>query len=198
MKTVSNSKRTPTVLLLGVVALVVALAIAGCGGGDSDSSAESRGYGGGGDETTGGDVTAAPNPEEGATFVSVASVDGLGQLLVDSSGRTLYEFDKDKGTTSSCYGACAEGWPPLITAGEPHASNGADGTMLGTTKRKDGSEQVTYNGRPLYTFVGDKGPGEANGNDVEAFGAEWYALTPSGSEPEDGGERETPPPPTSY
>lgn len=195
MKTVSNSKPTRIAFLLAGLALVAVLAIAGCGGGDS--SAESRGYGGGG-ETTGGDVTAAPNPEEGATFVSVASVDGLGQILVDSAGHTLYDFHKDKGTTSSCYNACAAAWPPLLTKGEPHASNGAQEGMIGTTKRKDGSEQVTYNGSPLYTFTGDKGPGEANGNDVDAFGAEWYALTPSGGEPEGGGESETPPPPSTY
>jgi predicted lipoprotein with Yx(FWY)xxD motif len=181
-------------ILLVALALVAALALAGCGG---DDGPESRGYGGGGD-TTGDDITAAPNPEEGATFVSVASVSGLGQILVDSAGHTLYDFRKDQGTTSSCYGACEAAWPPLITNGEPHASNGADGSLLGVSKRKDGSEQVTYNGRPLYTFTGDKGPGEANGNNVEAFGAEWYALTPSGTEPEDGGESETPPPPSTY
>jgi predicted lipoprotein with Yx(FWY)xxD motif len=89
--------------------------------------------------------------------------------------------------TSSCYGACAKAWPPLLTEGEPHPSNGAEGAKLGTTKRKDGSEQVTYAGHPLYTYTGDQGPGEANGNDVDAFGAEWYALTASGEEPEDDG-----------
>ena len=193
----STIKTTPSriAILLTALALVAALAIAGCGG---DDGPESRGYGGGGGETTEGDVTAAPNPEEGATFVSVASVEGLGQVLVDSTGRTLYDFQKDKGTTSSCYAACEESWPPLLTAGEPHPSNGADGSLLGVSKRKDGSEQVTYAGHPLYTFSGDKGPGEANGNDVDAFGAEWYALTPSGAEPEDGGESETPPPPSTY
>lgn len=196
MKTVSNRKPTPTIFLLAALALVAALVIAGCGGGGGSSSAESRGYGGGGGTT--GEVTAAPNPEEGATFVSVASVDGLGQILVDSAGHTLYDFHKDKGTTSSCYGACAEAWPPLLTEGEPHASNGAQEGMIGTTMRKDGNEQVTYNGRPLYTFTGDTGPGEANGNNVNAFGAEWYALTPSGGEPHGGGESETPPPPSTY
>lgn len=196
MKTTLERTPTRVAALLAALALVAALAIAGCGGGDS--SAESRGYGSGGGGDTTGDVTAAPNPEEGATFVSVASVDGLGQILVDSAGHTLYDFHKDKGTTSSCFGACAEAWPPLLTEGEPHASNGAQEGLIGTTTRKDGSEQVTYDGRPLYTFTGDKEPGEANGNDIEAFGAEWYALTPSGSEPEDGGESETPPPPSTY
>lgn len=188
-------KRAPIriALLLSGLALVVGLALAGCGG---DDAPESRGYGGGSEAT--GEVTAAPNPEEGATFVSVASVGGLGQVLVDSAGHTLYDFDRDRGTASSCYGACEAAWPPLLTTGEPHASNGAQEGLIGTSERRDGSEQVTYAGRPLYTFGGDKAPGEANGNGVEAFGAAWHALTPSGTSPEGGGESETPPPPTSY
>jgi predicted lipoprotein with Yx(FWY)xxD motif len=114
-------------------------------------------------------------------------------VLVDSKGMTLYDFHKDQGTESSCYGECASAWPPLLTKGEPQPSNGADGSLLGTTERKDGTTQVTYDGHPLYGFVGDKAPGEANGNDVDAFGAEWYALQGNGEEPEDsgGGEEES-------
>jgi len=184
----------PAILLV----LLASLAIAGCGSGDGSGG----GYGNKGGTGAGTDAAetteVAPNPEEGATFVSVASVSDLGQVLVDSAGHTLYDFHKDKGTTSSCYGGCEAAWPPLLTEGEPHASNGAQEGLLGTSKRRDGSEQVTYAGHPLYTYGGDKGPGEANGNDIDSFGAEWYALTPSGAEPEDGGESETPPPPTSY
>jgi predicted lipoprotein with Yx(FWY)xxD motif len=191
--TLKNAGRVAA--LLGALALISLLALAGCGGGDGSGGGGYAGKGGGGAAET---TEVAPNPEEGATFVSVASVPGLGQVIVDSAGHTLYDFHKDQGATSSCYGACAAAWPPLLTEGEPHASNGAQAGLLGTTERKDGSEQVTYDGRPLYTFTGDKAPGEATGNDVDAFGAEWYALTPSGSEPEDGGESETPPPPTSY
>ena len=180
---------------LAALVAVAALVLAACGGGGGEQP-QSRGYGGGGGaETT---VEVAPNPEEGAVFVSVASVPGLGQVLVDSAGHTLYDFRADRGGTSSCYGACAKSWPPLLTEGEPHASNGAQPGLLGTADRRDGTEQVTYDGRPLYTFTGDKGPGEANGNDVNAFGADWYALTPSGTEPADGGESETPPPPATY
>ena len=87
-----------------------------------------------------------------------------GTVLVDSEGFTVYEFAKDKGTTSSCYGECEEGWPPVTTKGAPTAGEGAMSSQLGTTKRKDGTLQVTYAGHPLYTFVEDKSPGEANGN----------------------------------
>ncbi|MBS1880738.1 MAG: hypothetical protein JST31_14600 [Actinobacteria bacterium] len=176
-----NSKTSRIALL---VAGVLALAISGCGGSSSSSTetkAETGGSGGaygnmGAEET----VKAAPNAEEGTTFVSLGNVSGLGMVLVDSQGMTLYEFQKDKGSESSCNGECAKGWPPLLTKGEPQPSNGASASKLGTTERKDGSMQVTYNGRPLYTFIGDKGPGEANGNGIAAFGAKWYALKGSG------------------
>ena len=174
--------------VIALLALVAALAVAGCGGDDDDSGSSGGGNGAASSESNGGAYAAppaAPNAETGATFVSLASVPKLGMVLVDSKGFTLYDFHKDRGTTSACYGACAEGWPPLLTEGQPHPSNGASAAKLGTTKRKDGTVQVTYAGRPLYTFVGDKKPGEANGQDVDAFGAEWYALTASGAEAED-------------
>jgi len=117
--------------------------------------------------------------------LSAAKAGDLGTVLVDSKGFTLYDFHKDKGGTSACYGACAGAWPPLLTEGNPQAQGAAERSMLGTTKRNDGTIQVTYNGWPLYTFVGDKAPGEANGNDFTQFGAQWYALLPNGEEPED-------------
>ena len=105
-------------------------------------------------------------------MVSVASNPKLGKVLVDSKGFTLYDFHKDKGTTSACYGACAKVWPPLPDAAERRRpSGGAQASKLGTTKRKDGTTQVTYAGHPLYTYVGDKKPGEANGNDLESSAA---------------------------
>jgi len=181
----------PLLAALGVIVLV----IAGCGGGDSSSSGESSSggssYGGkGGGAYGGGEKQAAsseptPGAESGAGVVSLGNVQKLGMVLVDSNGMTLYDFHKDKGTTSSCYGACAEGWPPLLSEGEPQVGNGASASQLGTTERKDGTTQVTYAGHPLYTFVADKKPGEANGNDVSAFGGEWYALQGNGEEPED-------------
>jgi predicted lipoprotein with Yx(FWY)xxD motif len=98
---------------------------------------------------------------------------------------TLYDFHKDQGTSSACYGACAGAWPPLLTKGAPQPSNGASAAKLGTSKRKDGTMQVTYAGHPLYAFSGDTKPGEANGHGVTAFGAQWYALHSSGAEAAD-------------
>lgn len=162
------------------LAVALALIIAGCGS-DGDSSTGSA-YGGKGG---GGSSKAASAEDGGDGIVSAAKVGDLGTVLVDSQGLTLYDFHKDEGATSSCYDACAAAWPPLLTEGNPQAQGPADRSMLGTTKRKDGTVQVTYNGWPLYTYVGDQNPGEANGNDIDQFGAEWYALQPNGQEPED-------------
>jgi predicted lipoprotein with Yx(FWY)xxD motif len=188
---------------IALLALVATMAIAGCGGG-GDSSSTGGAYGGKSGSASGGESTAASSEssesggaysysapangeaeESGAAYVALGSVPQLGQILVDSKGFVLYDFHKDKGTTSSCYGACEQGWPPLLTKGAPQPSNGASGSQLGTTKRKDGTMQVTYAGHPLYTFAGDTKPGEANGNDTSAFGAQWYALQGNGEEPAD-------------
>lgn len=114
------------------------------------------------------------------TTVSAAS-SSLGRILVDGRGHTLYLFAKDTRGRSSCAGACAAAWPPLIASGKPLAAAGAKASLLGTTRRADGRLQVTYGHHPLYLFVNDAKKGETNGQAVDAFGAEWYALTPAGA-----------------
>jgi len=198
---VTRNRNIYSLALLAVLG-AFALAVAGCGGGSSStsegsnasskesaSSEGSNGYGnryGSSNESEGESKSAgseAPaGAESGAGVVSLGNAQKLGMVLVDSNGMTLYDFHKDKGTTSSCYGPCAEGWPPMLTEGEPTVGNGASSSKLGTTGRKDGTMQVTYAGHPLYTFVEDKKPGEANGNDVSAFGGQWYALKGNGEE----------------
>jgi predicted lipoprotein with Yx(FWY)xxD motif len=165
---------------LALLALLMALALNGCG---SDGSG--GGYGGTSSSEADTGTTAASAPASSGAFVSLGSVPGVGSVLVNADGLTLYDFHKDKGTVPSCYGACAGVWPPLLTDGAPRPSNGASAAKLGTTKRKDGSVQVTYAGHPLYTYAADKRPGEAKGHDIDSFGAEWYALTASGAEAED-------------
>jgi predicted lipoprotein with Yx(FWY)xxD motif len=125
---------------------------------------------------------AANNAARGTT-VSVAGSD-LGRILVNGRGRTLYLFEKDKHGKSACSGQCAGFWPPLLTSGKPLATAGARASLLGTTRRADGRLQVTYNHHPLYTFVKDTGKGQTNGEAIETFGAEWYALSPAGSKVE--------------
>ena len=106
----------------------------------------------------------------------------LGRILVDSRGITLYDFVADKHGRSSCYGACATYWPPLLTKGKPHAGTGVRASLLGTTKRKDGKLELVYNHHPFYYFVGDRKPGQTTGQGLNQFGAPWWALSPAGKE----------------
>ena len=155
--------RKSTTSLAGAAALVVTtLALAACGGG--------------------GDTDATPTTASGSpATIGVADGD-LGKILVDSHGRTLYLFQKDSGTKSTCLGDCAVNWPPLRVSGTPTEGSGANPALVGTTSRPGGQPQVTYNGHPLYLFQGDKNAGDTNGEGVNAFGGGWYALSPAGDE----------------
>jgi predicted lipoprotein with Yx(FWY)xxD motif len=171
-----------------LLAIVGALVIAGCGGGGSSSS--SSGSESGGTENAG--ATTSSESGSGEATIAGGEVGGLGNVLVDSEGMTVYLFTPDKGTESTCEGECEAIWPPVVAEGKPTAGEGAMSTALGTTKRKDGTMQLTYEGHPLYTFSGDKAPGEANGQGIEGI---WFALDESGNavegeaESEEGGGR---------
>jgi predicted lipoprotein with Yx(FWY)xxD motif len=106
-------------------------------------------------------------------------------VLVDGKGRTLYLFEKDKGSASSCTGACASIWPPL-TAADSVAGPGVSAAKLGAIKRADGKTEVTYAGHPLYTYAGDAKAGDTRGQGLDQFGAEWYVLAPSGHKIDNG------------
>ena len=105
----------------------------------------------------------------------------LGQIIVDSRGRTVYLFEKDKNRQSACYGACAKFWPPVLAKGKPTAGTGAKASLLGVVMRKDGTHQLTYGGHPLYGFVKDKAPGQATGQGLNFFGGGWDVLAPNGN-----------------
>jgi predicted lipoprotein with Yx(FWY)xxD motif len=115
-----------------------------------------------------------------AATIQLKKVGKLGRILVNGHGQTLYLFEKDKGTKSACYGQCAKFWPPAFTTGKPIAGSGVKASLLGTTKRRDGQLQVTYNGHPLYAFLMDKKPGQAKGEGTKFFGAEWYVMNAKG------------------
>ena len=123
----------------------------------------------------------AGGAQSGGAKVSIAK-SPLGGILVDSKGITLYDFVKDKGMTSTCYGACAALWPPLVTKGKPIAGPGVRASLLGTTKRKDGKLEVTYGGHPLYYLVTDRHPGQTTGQGVNQFGGPWWVLSAAGKE----------------
>ena len=150
-----------------------ALVVAGCGGG---------GTSGGGSTATGARYGASTPAKSGASGATVGvKRSGLGTVLVDAKGSTLYLFEADKTTKSTCYGACAGVWPPLTATGAPKAGPHVVASELGTTKRTDGTTEVTYHGHPLYYYAGDAQPGDTKGQALNQFGAEWYVLAPSGS-----------------
>jgi len=126
-----------------------------------------------------GAATAMGNAAPRAAKVGSAHT-GLGQVIVDSRGRTLYLFEKDRGGHSACSGICANYWPPLLTTGKPTAIAGVKRSLLGTIRRADGTRQVSFAGHPLYFFSGDAKRGQTNGEDLSDFGAGWYAMSPSG------------------
>ena len=182
----SRAART-SIAVLATGLVVLAVAVAGCGGSSSGGSASAStpasSYGGGGSY---GGSASAPTPAPasssggGGSSVKLASTK-LGKVLVDAQGRTLYLFEADKGAMSACGGACASVWPPLTITGKPTAGSGITASKLGTTKRSDGSTEVTYNGHPLYTYAGDSGPGQTAGQGIDGFGAEWYVLSAAGN-----------------
>ena len=113
----------------------------------------------------------------GPAAVNSGQTAALGSFLVDSKGITLYLYTKDTPNTSNCYGGCASYWPPLLTNGAPVAGTGVTASMLGITKRTDGTTQVTYNGWPLYYYASDKAAGDTTGENVQGV---WFVITPSG------------------
>ena len=125
---------------------------------------------------------AAASSGTAAMTIGLQSVSGIdGKILADGQGRALYLFTADKSGTSTCTGACAAAWPPVTASAMPVAGGGVSQSMLGTTKRADGTEQLTYNGHPLYYFAADTGSGMAKGQGLKAFGSDWYVVNAKGS-----------------
>ena len=104
----------------------------------------------------------------------------FGRILTDGGGRTLYLFTRERTARSRCYGACAAAWPPLIAHGPLVTGRGARRGLLRTTRRRDGSRQVTYRGHPLYYYVGERGAGEILCQNVIEFGGTWLVVSPAG------------------
>ena len=151
-----------------------ALVAASCGGSAYGSTSASSGGGYPG-------AAGTPPGSSGPSATIAVRSTALGQILVDGSGRTLYLFEGDSGTASSCYGACAGVWPPATSTGTPVAGAGVHQSLLAAAVRKDGSRELVYNGHPLYYFISDKQPGDTTGQALSSFGADWYVLSPAGT-----------------
>jgi predicted lipoprotein with Yx(FWY)xxD motif len=158
------------------LAVAAALVLAACGGSSTSSSS--------GSASTPSYGAAKPSTSNTSNSSGAASVStktsSLGTFLVDGNGRALYLWDADHGSKSTCSGACAQAWPPVTTTGTPKASGAVKASLLGTTKRADGSSEVTYAGHPLYTFAGDTQAGQTTGQGSNGFGAPWWVVTPAG------------------
>ncbi len=142
--------------------LLAVLAISGCG---------STGKVGGG-----------PGGHRGRVALSAAKIPGIGNVLV-SEGETLYVFAPDRARAVTCAGSCAQAWPPLtLPPGQraAEASGAVQGSLIGTLPDPEGGRVVTYAGWPLYRFVSDTEPGEANGQNVDLNGGYWWVISPSG------------------
>ncbi|QHC24834.1 COG4315 family predicted lipoprotein [Streptomyces sp. GS7] len=170
-------RHTARTAATAVAVTLLAAAVGGCS------------HGGGGTTPSPSATPSAPSasprpsgsPAAGAVTIRVRS-GPLGTFLVDGQGRTLYLFVADKGHTSTCYGKCAKVWPPLLVTGAPQAGSGVQSALLGTTTRRDGTKEVTYNGHPLYYFIADRHPGDVRGQGSNDSGAKWWVLDPSGKE----------------
>ncbi|MHB8233628.1 MAG: COG4315 family predicted lipoprotein [Solirubrobacteraceae bacterium] len=171
-------RRTLALCVPGIAALAL---LAGCGSSSSSSSGSSSAA-----------ATPASTPTQSTATSTTASAGSglavatkhskLGTILAAGPKHlTVYMFEADKGSTSSCSGACAKVWPAVTTEGKPSAAGTAVTADLGTTKRSDGTEQVTYKGHPLYFYDDDKDSGDAYGQGSKSFGAGWYVLKPDGS-----------------
>jgi len=167
---VASTAQRSKVLVVGVVA--AALLVAGCGGTMPSTASASPSP----------SLAAFPSPSPVTTIATIAvrAITKLGNILVDGSGKPVYLFAADTGQDSTCYEYCDQFWPPVLTAGPPHAGAGAKASLLGTTTRTDGSLQVTYAGHPLYYFYTDS-PGEAHGQGINGFGDLWWVVSPSGA-----------------
>lgn len=172
--------KIPSFAVFAFAALVLGVAAAGCGGsssssatpasdtnasGGSSSSSGGYGYGGGGGSSSASAVTLK------------ATSSPLGTILVDQDGKTLYLFEADSQNKSNCSGGCLNLWPPVMANGKATAGSGVTAGMIGTAT---GSSQVTYAGHPLYWFSGDTKAGDTNGEGLDDFGGEWYAISPAG------------------
>ncbi len=148
-----------------LIALPLLGLVAGCGGGKGGGSYA---------------ASAATTPAAAPAAVVVSTKHAAAGTILAAGPRhlTVYLFEGDSGAASSCTGACAQAWPPVT--GTPQAGGATAAAMLGTIHRADGTTQVTYDGHPLYFYTADKDDGDAYGQGIKSFGADWYVVAPSG------------------
>jgi predicted lipoprotein with Yx(FWY)xxD motif len=126
--------------------------------------------------------TAASPPATPAALITTKSLPGLGTVLVNGQGRTLYIFEPDKHSKVTCTGGCATAWPPMTLSGAKAQTAGAvKASLVSSDPNPAGGRVVTYDGWPLYLFAGDSSAGTANGQALNSSGGLWYVITPAGT-----------------
>jgi predicted lipoprotein with Yx(FWY)xxD motif len=125
-------------------------------------------------------VAAAPTAARAPRSTVIVKASSFGRILFDGRGFVLYGFTRDPRGKSACSGACARAWPPYVVKSPPRAGAGVSARLLGTTRRRNGSLQVTYAGRPLYYYVGDRAAGQILCQNVTEFGGVWRVVRPTG------------------
>ncbi|HWF75205.1 MAG TPA: hypothetical protein VG186_17800 [Solirubrobacteraceae bacterium] len=153
-------------LSIPVVALAVLVTVAACGG----------------TSTTTTKATSSAPKTVPAVEIATKAEPGLGTVLVDSAGRTLYQFLPDGGKKVTCTGSCAAIWPPVVlpSGAKPAAAGGVKASLLGSDPNPSGGRVVTYAGWPLYTYVSDTSPGAHTGEGINQSGGLWYVMSPGG------------------
>lgn len=170
-------------LMAAGAAAGLATVLAACSSGATPSTTANAGSSG---ATSGASATGGSGGTTTAT-VKLANEPGVGEVLVNSAGQTLYLFAPDKQQKPTCSGSCAATWPPLTVTGTPVAGSGVDEKLLGTVQGAGGQRQVTYDHWPLYTYVADTAPGDARGEGITSFGGKWWAVDSSGKKATESG-----------
>jgi predicted lipoprotein with Yx(FWY)xxD motif len=169
-----------------VLLVSFALVLGACGG-DDEPSTQPAGVASSPTAVTTPSPIATPTPTPAlsptesmspGTVVTTGDSE-FGEILFDGAGQAIYVFGKEKTSEAECYDECAEEWPPVVTDGDPVAESQVAPDQLGTTKRTDGSTQVTYAGRPLYYYAHESA-NEVKCHNVREFGGLWLVVTPSG------------------
>jgi predicted lipoprotein with Yx(FWY)xxD motif len=158
--------------------VLAALAVAGCAGDDGDSGATDTSAGHAAKQEKAAPTKDAAARKSRGAIITLRDSD-FGPMLFDSNRQAIYVFERDRRNSTVCYGECADAWPPVVTEGPPRAAKGVRAALVGTIKRRDGSRQVTYAGKPLYFYAHEE-PGVVLCHNVNLNGGFWWAIGADG------------------
>jgi predicted lipoprotein with Yx(FWY)xxD motif len=177
LKTFSAAWMIVLVAVLGVLAASYIVYRTNTGRSDTESNRDTSMQQGKNQEVS---VEREAEEKESTGTVITSGDSEFGTMLFNNEGQAIYIWELEGSSTAECYGDCAEAWPPVLTNGTPRAMGGVSSNLLSTTRRTDGSTQVTYNGHPLYYYAHEKA-GEVKCHNVSTHGGLWWVIQPSGN-----------------